>query len=110
MWNPNHHSDSENLNWAWFRASEWYHWPRFITLPIAPILLYLYPWQWVVVSITLATVLWWLIVAPRFTPPLYFDVFRYFVAVRFITSPLMAYLIWQRGDSWTAAIAFFGFC
>jgi len=32
---------------------------------------------------------------------------RYFVAVRFITSPLMAYLIWQRGDSWTAAVALF---
>ena len=105
MWKPEQHSDDENLSWAWLRASEWYGWPEFICQPIAPVLLYFYPWPWVVFFIALATLAWWFIVAPRSTPPIYFDNFVYFAALRFVTSPLMAYLIWERGDQWTAALA-----
>jgi hypothetical protein len=105
MWISELHSDDENLRWAWLRASEWHNWPRFLAQPIAPVLLYFYPWPWVVICIAVATLAWWVIVAPRFTPATDVDVAVYFVALRFLTSPLMAYLIWERGDQWTAALA-----
>lgn len=105
MWKPEHHSDDENLRWAWLRASEWHNWTRFLAQPIAPVLLYFYPWPLVVISIAVVTLAWWFIVAPRFTPPTGVDVAVYFVGLRFITSPLMAYLIWQKGSQWTAMLA-----
>jgi hypothetical protein len=105
MWQSEQHSDDENLRWAWLRASEWHGWPQFISQPIAPILLYFYPWQWVIVSVAFATFVWWFIVAPRFTPTTVADLPVYFVGLRFLTSPLMAFLIWQEGGRWTATLA-----
>src|SRR6516165_6895732 len=98
MWKPEQHTDDENLRWAWLRAVEWLGWPQFISQPIIPILLYFYPWPWVVGFVSLATLAWWFMVTPRFTPATAIDVSVYFAGFRFLTSPVMAYFIWQRGD------------
>jgi hypothetical protein len=39
IWNPREHSDQQNLQWSWLRAVEWGHWPLFLSLPIAPLVL-----------------------------------------------------------------------
>ena len=105
MWNPQEHPDEENLRWAWLRAMEWREWPLFMSQPIIPILLYFYPWTWVIGSIVLLTFLWWLIVVPRMIAPNLADQGPLFVQLKFITSPVMAYLLWRKGDLWLAILA-----
>jgi hypothetical protein len=105
MWRPEQHSDDENLRWAWLRAVEWQRWPLFLSQPIVPVLLYFYPWQWVIAIIAVIGFGWWFIVASRFTPSTGIDLAVYFVYLRFVTSPLMAYLLWQSGRPWIAALA-----
>jgi hypothetical protein len=107
MWKPEQHSDDENLRWAWLRAVEWRHWPLFVSQPAVPVILYFYPWQWVIGAVVLATFTWWFMVAPRLTPATSIDISVYFVWLRFPISPLMAWWIWEKGDHWTAALALF---
>jgi hypothetical protein len=107
MWIPEQHSDDENVLWAWLRANEWKHWPLFMAQPIVPVLLYLYPWWWVIASLAVVTFAWRLVVTPRFTPSTSVDNAVYFVLLRFVTSPVMAYLIWENDHSWVAALALF---
>jgi hypothetical protein len=107
MWNPAHHSDDENLRWAWLRATEWQEWPLFISQPVIPVLLYVYPWWCVIVSLAGVTFAWRLLIAPRFTPWPAIDNAAYFVMLWLVMSPLMAYLIWQNGHPWVAALALF---
>jgi len=105
MWKPEQHSDDENLRWALLRAIEWKHWPLFISQPVVPVLLYFYPWPWVIGFLVIATFSWWFTVAPRFTPSNAVDLAVYFVYLRFVASPLMAYCIWQSGRLWIAVLA-----
>jgi hypothetical protein len=105
MWRPEQHSDSENLRWVLLRAIEWKHWPLFLSQPVVPVLLNFYPWPWVIGLVVIATFAWWFIVAPLFTPSTVVDIAVYFVYLRFVTSPLMAYWIWQNGRSWIAVLA-----
>lgn len=105
MWKPDHHSYDENLRWTLLRAIEWKHWPLFLAQPVVPILLYVYPWPWVIGLVVAVTFVWWFVVAPQFTPSTAVDITVYFVYLRFVTAPLMAYLIWQNGHPWTAALA-----
>jgi hypothetical protein len=107
MWNPSHHTDDENLRWALLRAVEWKEWPLFISQPVVPVLLYRYPWWSVVGILVVVTFAWRLTVAPRFTPWTAIDNATYFVLLRFVMSPLMAYLIWRNGYPWVAALALF---
>lgn len=107
MWRPEQHSHDENLRWAWLRASEWKHWPLFISQPFIPIFIYFYPWVLVVGLLTLITFAWWIVVAPRFTPTTAIDMSVYFMWLRFVIPPLMAYHIWQNGYPWIAALALF---
>jgi hypothetical protein len=104
-WKAEQHSDDENLRWTLLRAIEWKEWPLFVSLPIIPVLICFYPWFLVIGGITIITFVWWLIVAPRFTPSTIIDLSVYFVWLKFVTSPLMAYHIWQSGRPWTAALA-----
>jgi hypothetical protein len=105
MWKPAQHSDDENLQWLC--AMEWRHWPLFLSQPIIPVLLYFYSWPWVIGLVVIATFVWWFIVAPQFTPSTVIDLAVYFVSLRFVTSPLMAYEIWQTGRPWIAVLALF---
>jgi hypothetical protein len=105
MWKPAQHSDDENLRWALLRAIEWKHWPLFLSQPVVPVLLYFCPWPWVIGLVVIATFVWWFIVAPQFTPSTAVDLAVYFVNLRFVASPLMAYGIWQSGRPWVAVLA-----
>jgi|SRR6516164_934128 hypothetical protein len=68
-WNPDEHSLEENLRWALLRAMEWLTWPNFISQPIVPILLYFYPWPWVIGSVVLISFAWRMVVAPVVVSP-----------------------------------------
>jgi hypothetical protein len=105
LWRSEQHSDDENLRWALLRAVEWKHWPLFLSQPVVPVLLYFYPWLWVIGLVVIATFLWWFIVAPQFTPSTAIDLAIYFVHLRFVSSPLMAYWIWQSDRPWIAVLA-----
>ncbi len=106
MWRSKQHPDDDNIRWALLRAIEWREWPLFISQPIVPVLLYFYSWTWIVGCLIGVTFLWWFIVAPKFTPTTTaVNTLVYFVWFRFITSPLMAYFLWQRGDLWYAVLA-----
>jgi len=107
MWKSDDHSDDDNLRWAWLRAVEWRHWPLFISQPIIPLLFYFCPPVLVIGGITIVTFVWWLIVPARFTPVILVDFSVYFVWLRFGTSPVSAYFLWQNGEQWTAALVLF---
>src|SRR5215471_741205 len=94
-WQPGQHTDKENFKWACHRAIEWAHWPIFLAQPVVPVLLYFLPWQPVIILLLVVSFAWWAIVAPRYTPSEAAGVAGYFVALRYLTAPLMAYLIWQ---------------
>jgi hypothetical protein len=105
MWKPSEHSDEDNWRWAFLRALEWVHWPLFISQPLVPILLYFYPWPWIVGLVVLITLAWRLVVAPVAVSPMLANAGATFVKLRFAASPIMAFLIWQRGDYWVAVLA-----
>jgi hypothetical protein len=105
MWKPAEHSDDDNLRWAHLRAMEWLTWPGFISQPLVPILLYFYPWPWVVGSVVLISFAWRMVVAPVIVFPQLATAGVWFAKLRFAASPIMAFLIWQSGDYWTAALA-----
>ena len=105
MWKPSEHSDDENLRWAHLRAMEWITWPGFVSLPLVPILLYFYPWPWVVGLVVLITFAWRVVVAPLVVSPMLANAGAMFVKLRWVASPIMAFLIWQRGDYWIAFLA-----
>jgi hypothetical protein len=105
MWSAESHSDDENFRWAWLRSVEWVAWPLFISQPLVPILLYFYPWFVVLASVIVATFAWRLIIVPFLIIPAVADFGSVFVTLRFATSPVMAFLIWQKGQAWTALLA-----
>src|SRR5579859_4753684 len=105
MWNPAEHSDDDNLRWSLLRAMEWINWPLFISQPLVPILLYFYSWLWVIGSVLLITFAWRQIVVPVVISPTLAYMGPLFIKARFATGPIMAFLIWQRGDHWTAGLA-----
>lgn len=105
MWKPAEHSDDDNSRWALLRAMEWINWPIFISQPLVPILLYFYPWPWVIGLVALITFVWRLIVVPVVASPTLAYIGPWVVMLRFAASPIMAFLIWQKGDWWIAALA-----
>ncbi len=60
-WNPAGHSLEENQQWAFVRAIEWADWPLFSSQPLAPALLVVFPWYYVLLSVVGVNSLWWLI-------------------------------------------------
>jgi hypothetical protein len=104
-WESEQHSDDENLRFAWLRAVEWREWPLFLSQPVVPLLLYFYSWTSVIGCLVILTVFWWFIVAPYTIGRNLVDNGPIFVRLKFITSPLMAYFIWQRGETWVAVLA-----
>jgi hypothetical protein len=58
MWNPNEHSDQENLQWCWLRAVEWGRWPIFISQIFAPIALLFISWQLLIITTIIVNVIW----------------------------------------------------
>ena len=96
------------MQWALLRAMEWLTWPGFISQPLVPILLYFYPWPWVIGSVVLISFAWRMVVAPVIVFPQLATAAVWFVKLRWVASPIMAFLIWQTtGDYLTAALALF---
>ena len=54
-------TDDELKQWLWLRAVEWNRWPAYVTQPIVPILLILFPWFYVLVALYVVGVLWCLV-------------------------------------------------
>jgi hypothetical protein len=103
MWRAAQHSHSENTHWLLLLSIEWVNWPLFISQPVVPIALYFYEWQQTVLTVIFATVLWRLAIAPRFISVLLADLGPLFIQLKFLTCPIMAFLIWKQGD-WTRAV------
>jgi len=107
MWNPEEHSNDENMLWSWLRAVEWTGWPLFISQPIVPVLLYFYDWWVVLGAVAAAAFVWRALVVPFWVSPGLAYIGPLFVKLKFISAPAMAYLLWQRGEMPIAAAALF---
>jgi hypothetical protein len=107
MWKASEHSDDENVRWSWLRAAEWVGWPLFLSQPVVPVLLYFYHWPVVVGAVFVITFLWRAVVVPFWVAPNLANAGALFVKLKFIAAPGMAYLLWQRDEALTAAIALF---
>ena len=104
-WNPVLHSVEENTRWSWLRAVEWVEWPLFLSQPIVPALLYFYPWPWVLGLTALTGFLWRLLVVPNFISTALAGLGPIFVLLKYITSPVAAFLLWRQNELWIAALA-----
>jgi hypothetical protein len=105
MWNPNEHTEDENLQWTWLRAVEWGAWPIFISQPIAPVVLLTFPWWSVIMVTTAANVVWGLFIRYRVVIPTLAFWGAVFVRLKWLACPIAAYLLWRRGDGGQAAVA-----
>ena len=70
MWNPEEHSEDENVQWCGLRAIEWGRWPLFLSQTIGPLLLLRLPISFVIIGFLTLNVLWALVryrfVSPKF--------------------------------------------
>jgi hypothetical protein len=105
MWIAAQHSVQDNVNWSWLRAIEWSDWPVFMSQPIVPVLLYLYDWRWILLGVFLGTLLWRVTVLQWFVSVRLAGVGPFFVLLKFLTCPLMAFLIWRQGHYIVAVLA-----
>ena len=44
VWNPEEHTNEENLRWSLLRGIEWGIWPAFLSIPVVPISLIFFSW------------------------------------------------------------------
>jgi hypothetical protein len=105
MWNPQEHSDDENMRWCWLRAVEWGTWPIFISQPIAPVAILFFSWWSVVLATLIATVLWVLFIRYRLVIPALAWWGAMVVRLKWVTCPLAAYILWFRGMKGAAVVA-----
>jgi hypothetical protein len=91
--------------WAHSRAIEWINWPEWLSGPVAPILLYFYDWRAVILWVLVSTYLWRFFIAPRFISAFLADLGRLFVQTKILVCPIVAFLIWQKGNLWIALLA-----
>jgi len=52
------YTDEEIARWLQLRALEWSSWPIFISQPILPVLLVMYPWKPVVIALLCVEAIW----------------------------------------------------
>lgn len=105
MWNPAEHTDEDNLRWAWLRAVEWGSWPVFVSQPIAPLALLLFPWWCVAVAVAALNAVWSVFVRYRVVMPALAFWGAIFVRLKWVACPVAAYLLWHHGAGWTAMLA-----
>jgi hypothetical protein len=55
------YTDAEIERWIQLRAIEWSGWPTFVSLPVLPVLLILYPWHFVLIGLLCVNLLWQII-------------------------------------------------
>jgi hypothetical protein len=105
MWRASEHTDDENVRWSLLRAIEWLEWPLFMSGPVVPVLLYFFSWPWVVGVVVVISFLWRVFVVPFWLAPRLADAGPQFVLLKFLICPVMAYLLWQRGQAAIAIVA-----
>ena len=105
VWNPVEYSTEENTRWSLLRALEWIEWPLFLSQPVVPVLLYFYPWPWVLGAAVLISLMWRLLVVPSFISPELAGLGPWFVNLKYVTAPVMAVLLWRENEPWIAALA-----
>jgi len=93
------------VRWAWLRAVEWIGWPEFISQPVVPTLLYFLPWPSIFSWLVVLAVAWRAFVVPYHVSPRLSRAGMFFVLTKFLTAPLMCYLLWRRGDKLLAVVA-----
>jgi hypothetical protein len=65
---------------------------------VVPVLLYFYRWQAVLGVVLAVAFIWRLAVVPFWVAPALAFAGPFFVKLKFISAPILAYLLWQRGD------------
>jgi hypothetical protein len=105
VWNPTEHSNDENVRWSWLRAVEWIGWPLFLSQPVVPVLLYFYSWPFVIGAMVVVAFAWRALIVPFWVAPALAAIGPLFVPLKFISAPVMAYVIWRQGDTPIAAMA-----
>jgi hypothetical protein len=104
-WNPSENSADENSRYVHLRAIEWASWPAFISQPIAPIALLVFPWRTVVLFTVLAGVLWTFLIRDFFIIPVLADAGPLIVRLKWLACPITAGVLALRGSWGIAALA-----
>ncbi len=107
MWNPNQHSDQENLQWSWLRAVEWGRWPIFISQIFGPPMLLIFNWLTVIIFFVVLNILWSVFVRYK-----YVSINLAFIGVlvtklKWLICPLLGYYFYSHNEKLVAAIALF---
>lgn len=105
-WQASHHTNDENLRWAWLRAVEWGHWPLFWSLPVVPLLLLIYP-LWQICAMLVVCELAWAPVRYRFVSIRAATAAVIASSTRWVTGPGSAFLLMKHGRWVIAFIALF---
>ena len=105
MWQAFNHTDEENTRWAWLRAVEWASWPLFMSQPVVPVLLYFYRWQLVLVATLIVSLAWSVFIVPHSVAPRLATAGVFFVRLKVIAVPAIAYLLWRQGRTPIAVVA-----
>jgi hypothetical protein len=105
MWNPSEHSDDENLRWCWLRAVEWGNWPMFVSQPLVPVALVIWPWKPVIGVAMGLNILWALLIRYNVViiPVAFWG--AVFVRLKWLACPAAAFILYRRGATWLAALA-----
>jgi hypothetical protein len=103
MWNPQEHSDSENLRWCYLRAIEWASWPAYLSQAIAPLALVFASSVIVLGTAFGLNILWVATVRYRFVSVRAADFGFFVVLLRWLTCPAAAFYLWWTGE-WVGAL------
>ena len=103
-WNSDKHSFEENARWSLLRAIEWDSWPFFISQPIVPIAFYYIVWWKIIIGLIFIQFLWTAFIRTKVSVILA-NIAPIIVLTKWIICPVMAYLIFSRGQIWLAFLA-----
>jgi hypothetical protein len=106
-WNPEEHTDDENMQWCWLRSVEWGRWPIFLSQPMAPLFLIFLSWNEVVTAVLLLNVLWALFIRYRVVvvPLAYWGVVV--VMLKWITWPsatIWLFVSGRKPEAWVSLL------
>jgi hypothetical protein len=89
------------------QAGQWINWPLFISQPIVPVLLFLFPSTLapIVIVLLVINVLWMRTVSQLFVSLPLAKFGSAFVQLKWLACPLMALLLWQTSHVYIATIA-----
>lgn len=107
MWNPNQHTDQENLQWCWLRAVEWGRWPIFISQVLAPLMLLIFSWPTVIICVVVLNIFWAVFVRYKYVSMNLAFISVIAIKLKWLICPLLGYYFYSRDEKLVAAISFF---